>query len=483
MTTALRRAPCIRALFAQTPLRLTCSEVPRVSLTWRVVLGFALLSLCLSSASGVYLFHALKREMAQRDREELAGKVLLFQKALSEVANLKELRAEPEALTHFLIGHDSLALRIRDGQGSTQLATHAPLPGVHLNSAIAGKLALSETGLDGVPWSGLAAAGQLADGGAVVLEVWRNVEAQHALLAWYRQQIVIAATLATLLAGLLGWLLVRMSLQPLQELTDATRAIHSDTLHQHLNAEKVPAELQGLVASFNELLARLDASFSQLSNYASDLAHEMRTPLGILLGQTQVALSRERSPDEYRQVLADNAEELERLAKMVNDLLFLAKAGQAEDLLTLGPIELGEETQRVCDFFEGLAEEKHIALRVSGQLRCQADQAALRRLLNNLVSNAIRYSPPGETVYLTIDSMLPGISIDNTPTEALPADLDTLFSRFYSPNRQSDGHGLGLTIARAIARLHGGDISAELSGGRLFMRVRLGRPESPLAPL
>lgn len=446
----------------------------KVSLTWRVVSGFALLTLCLSIGSGTYLFHALKHELSQRDGEELAGKIVLFKQAVADIANLKDLRQEPEALTHFLVGHDNLALRVRDPRGTTLFATRSPLPAVHLNGALPGTVTLKETGRDGISWAGLAAAGQLGDGSSVLLEVWRNVEGQQTLLDWYRQQILIAGILATLLAGALGWLLVRKSLSPLQELTEATRAIHHDSLSQRLNAQKVPAELQGLVGSFNELLARLDASFSQLSAYASDLAHEMRTPLGILLGQTQVALSRERSADDYRQVLADNAEELERLTKMVNDLLFLAKASNAENLLMLEPLALEAEAQRVCDFFEGLAEEKNITLRVSGRWQCMADQSGVRRLLNNLVSNAIRYSPPGETVHLTIDSRLPGLTIDNPPAETLPADLETLFTRFYSPGKQSDGHGLGLTIARAIARLHGGDIGAELHNGRLFMRVKLG---------
>lgn len=451
----------------------------RVSLTWRVVAGFALLTLCLSIASGVYLFHALKRELSQRDSEELAGKIVLFKQTVAGIADLEDLREAPEVLTHFLVGHDNLALRVRDRRGNTLFSTQATLPSVHLNGALTDPLVLNETSRDGMQWSGQAAAGQLRDGSAVLLEVWRNVEPTHTLLHWYRQQMLIAGLLATLLAGGLGWLLVRKSLHPLEELTDATRDIHHDSLNQRLSAQKVPAELHGLVDSFNELLARLDASFSQLSSYASDLAHEMRTPLGILLGQTQVALSRERSPDEYRRVLADNAEELERLAKMVNDLLFLAKANHAEALLTLAPLQLEEEARRVCDFFEGLAEEKQIALKVSGQLRCQADQAALRRLLNNLVSNAIRYSPPGASVQLHIDPALPGFSVINPPAEPLPDDLETLFSRFYSSptsgsGRQSDGHGLGLTIARAIARLHGGDIQAELQNGRLAMQVRLG---------
>lgn len=160
--------------------------------------------------------------------------------------------------------------------------------------------------------------------------------------------------------------------------------------------------------------------------------------------------------------------------RVVNDLLFLAKVEHGESPLARESLDLEAEAQRVCDFFEILAEERAIRLEVVGRLRLQADRAALRRMLNNLVSNAIRYSPRGELVRLTMEPSLPGIVIDNLPANPLPDDLNILFDRFYSRGEKGEGHGLGLAIASVIARLHGGELRAELREGRLYMIARCG---------
>jgi len=440
-----------------------------------VVIGFAALTVLLISCSGLYLYDALKQEMAHRDKEELTGKIALFQKAVSYVSDGNTLRQGPGLLTHFLIGHDNLALRVRDASsGEILINSRTSLPAGSKSGVTAGAEALAGTTADGQPWQGMVAAGQLANGQRVQLEVWRSTLAQETLLLWYRDKILLAGLFVTLIAAIVGWLLVHLSLRPLVSLTESAQAIHHRTLSQRLDAGQVPEELQGLVVSFNGVLERLDQAFAQLSAYATDLAHEMRTPLGILLGQTQVALSRERSAEEYRQVLADNAEELERLARMVNDLLFLAKAEHAEHLISFEMLDLEAEARRVCDFFELLAEERDIRLEVSGHLRLRADPASLRRMLNNLVSNAIRYSPCGELVRLTMAPTLPGIIIDNRPLHPLPEDLTTLFERFYSRGEKGEGHGLGLPIAAAITRLHGGELRAEMRGDRLYMTARYG---------
>lgn len=446
-------------------------KLPR-ALTWRVALGFALLTALLIGTSGVYLYHALRQEMSQRDREELAGKIVLFQKTVSLLPRPAVLGSEPGILTHYLVGHEYLALKVRAASGQPLLSSHQSIPEVPYRGLPHGAVPLSGVGADGQTWQGLAASAQTFDGQTVELEVWRNTDAQEALLRWYRSRILGAGLLATLVAAALGWLLVRRSLTPLAELTASAQHIHHHTLNRRLDGSRVPTELRGIVASFNGILERLDHAFAQLSSYASDLAHEMRTPLGILLGQTQVALSKTRTAEQYRQVLSDNAEEIERLSRMVNDLLFLAKAEHTQILLTRVPLDLESEAQRVCDFFELLAEERGVQLVVKGHLRLAADREALRRLLNNLVSNAIRYSPPGETVYLAMAPELPGFIIDNRSATPLPDDLSTLFDRFYSRGEKGDGHGLGLPIAAAIARLHGGEIRAERRAERLAMTVR-----------
>lgn len=443
------------------------------ALTPRVVLGFALLTAGLMLGCGLYLYQALKHELSWRDHHEQLGKITLFRQTLAGLSNADVLRDHPDALTHFMVGHDGLALRVRSATGQLLLDSPTAVPVVSWSGLAQETLPLAGVDRHGHPWRGLAATATLANGEAVQLEVWRDAYDQHTLLEEYRTHLLWAGVLAVLLAAALGAWLVRRSLQPLAALTAAATAIHQHTLSQRLDSQAVPRELAGLVDAFNDVLGRLDTAFAQLNAYATDLAHEMRTPLGILLGQTQVALSRERSASAYRQVLADNAEELEQLARMVNDLLFLAKAEHGDKPLHSETLALHAEVAEVCEFFAMLAEDKQITLVSSGMLTLTVDRAALRRLLNNLLSNAIRYSTPGSQVHVTLDARLPGLIVDNLPADPLPAELNQLFDRFYSRGGHGEGHGLGLPIARAIARLHGGELHAERCDARLCLVARL----------
>ena len=449
-------------------------------LTPRVVLGFAALTAALMLACGVYLYQALQLELGARDRDEQRGKIVLFRQALAGVSDVDMLRRNPDWLTHFMVGHDGLALRVLDARGQALVDSPAALPrGIWLTLGKAPGLVRGQDA-HGHPWQGLAARAALANGEPVQLEIWRDGHDQAALLAQYRNHLWWAGALATLVAAALGATLVRHSLRPLAALTAAAMAIRPDTLNQRLDASLAPAELLGLVGAFNDALARLDGAFARLSHYAADLAHEMRTPLGILLGQTQVALSRERSLAEYQQVLADNAEELERLTRTVNDLLFLAKTEHSDAALPCESLDVRQEVDEVCEFFALLAEERDIQLHVAGQLHLPVARAALRRLLNNLLSNAIRYSPPGSVVRVELDAGLPGVAVNNLPASPLPEPLGVLFERFYSQGG-GDGHGLGLPIARAIARQHGGELRAHLGDdGRLTLAAQLA-PSASLA--
>lgn len=442
-------------------------------LTPRVVLGFAALTAALMVACGVYLYQALRLELGARDRDEQRGKIVLFRQALAGVSDAGMLRRNPDWLTHFMVGHDGLALRVLDARAAVLVDSPAALPPGLWRGLDETPARLSGHDAHGHPWQGLAARATLADGQAVQLEIWRDGHDQEALLAQYRNHLLWAGALATLVAAALGGALVRHSLRPLAALTAAAMAIRPDTLNQRLDASLAPAELLGLVNAFNDALARLDAAFARLSDYAADLAHEMRTPLGILLGQTQVALSRGRSLAEYQQVLADNAEELERLARTVNDLLFLAKTEHSEAALACEWLDVRQEVDEVCEFFALLAEERDIQVQVAGALRLPVARAALRRLLNNLLSNAIRYSPPGSVVRVALDARLPGVVVNNPPAAPLPEPLTMLFERFYSQG-DGNGHGLGLPIARAIARQHGGELRASLGDdGRLTLAAQL----------
>jgi two-component system heavy metal sensor histidine kinase CusS len=203
-------------------------------------------------------------------------------------------------------------------------------------------------------------------------------------------------------------------------------------------------------------------------DFSSDLAHELRTPLSNLLTQTQVALAQPRSADEYRDILASNAEEFERLAKMVSDMLFLAKTENGIDLPHRERIQLHQEVRALFDFYEAVADEKRIRLSLQGAADIEGDRLMIRRAISNLLSNALRHAHPGTVVEVVLSSQ-PGevrLAVVNQGPIIAPSDLPRLFDRFYRADRSrahpaSEGAGLGLAITQAIIASHGGTIQAE----------------------
>ena len=240
-----------------------------------------------------------------------------------------------------------------------------------------------------------------------------------------------------------------------------------------------PSELEELARTLNAMLARLQDSFQRLSDFSSDLAHELRTPVSNLLTQTQVVLSKRRDVEAYQDVLASNAEEFERLSRIISDMLFLAKADN--NLLTPSKddVELSAEVNSLFEFYEALAEEKGLILTCHGQGNVAGDQLMLRRAINNLLSNAIRHSPQGGAIDVDIAAGDGGgttLSVTNSGETIPPEHLPRLFDRFYrtdsSRQRFSDGAGLGLAITRSILRAHRGEVAATSASGLTRFTLR-----------
>ncbi len=277
--------------------------------------------------------------------------------------------------------------------------------------------------------------------------------------------ILLGAGVLTLFAA---WLGVHQGLQPLRGLGAQMDLIQTDKLDSHLDSHSVPLELKPLVQSFNHMLTRLEEGFIRLSHFSADIAHELRTPLTNIVTQTQVGLSKERKTEEYQELLYSNLEDMERLSKMVSDMLWLAKSENGLITPTFGPINLHREVQSLFDFFEALAEDTHIILSISGNASdISGDRELIRRALTNLLSNAIRHTPAGKTIHVTLvdtDNDMVSISITNEGSTILTEHLDRIFDRFYrvDPSRQrhSDGTGLGLAIVKTVIEAHNGSIIA-----------------------
>jgi two-component system, OmpR family, heavy metal sensor histidine kinase CusS len=441
----------------------------RRSMTFRLTLLISVAATAILLLLGILVGTAVERHFRHHDMEMLEGKMTLATHAIENAATGDAMAAISRQLGDALVGHADIEIQVKQADDTTIFASeHANFPN-HL-------LARQPASVD------LSAVSWRTESGRLYLGIARDVRSpakpdtafqvmvatdithQDSFMRAFRRTLWSAVALAMFLTGVATWYVVRREMQPLQAIRQEASGITARRLDQRLSSAAVPAELEPLVDTLNEMLARLERSFQRLTEFSSDLAHELRTPLSNLLTQTQVTLTKARSPGEYREVLASNAEELERLSRMVSDMLFLAQADHAMVIPTREPVDLASETQAVLDFYEALASEKHIALSLAGTSSMSGDRLMLRRALSNLLSNAIRHTPEGGAIKVVLSSAEQAVQISVSNTgDPIPAELHTrLFDRFYrvdaSRERMGQGAGLGLAITDSIVRAHGGEI-------------------------
>ena len=275
---------------------------------------------------------------------------------------------------------------------------------------------------------------------------------------------------ALLVAGI-GYLITHWGLVPLKRLSCEAHALSPSALSQRLVVAQLPAELSDLAQSFNGALDRLEAAYEQLESFNADVTHELRTPLTALIGQTQVALSRERSAAQLVEVLQSNLEDLEQLRAIVNDMLFLARANLGERPQQLLRTSLAAEVEKTVEFLDFLMEEADVSVRVQGDAQAPIESSLFRRAVTNLLHNAIRHSPGGSEIVVEVAAGedQTRVSVSN-PGPEIPADhLERLFDHFYrvdtARTNSGESHGLGLAIVKAVAAMHAGSVFAASRGG------------------
>jgi two-component system heavy metal sensor histidine kinase CusS len=298
-----------------------------------------------------------------------------------------------------------------------------------------------------------------------------DVSQDERVLRRYLRKLALVVAAAICVAAGMGWLLVRRGLAPLRAISAAIGRINANGLHTRIANEAWPSDLRQLALTFDDMLARLERSFEQLSRFSSDLAHEFRSPINNLVAAASVTLGRARDVAEYQTTLEVVVEEGNRLSRMVSSMLFLARADNAQQTVKRELLSVREEFARLIDFFEIVAEEQGISLRAEGECALLADPLLLRRALSNLLANSLRYTPRGGTVVLK--AMAEGgagvVSVTDNGCGIAPEHLPHLFDRFYraDPARSSpDSTGLGLAVVRSIAELHGGSVSVRSATGQ-----------------
>jgi len=209
--------------------------------------------------------------------------------------------------------------------------------------------------------------------------------------------LISLAFIGVVLAALLGFWVSRIGLKPLSKLSDEAQKLAPPKLSGRLQLSPLPPELRQFVNSFNATLDRVEQAYSRLESFNADVAHELRSPLTNLIGQTQVALTRGRSAEHYFEVLQSNLEELERLRSIINDMLFLASADQGSKATKLIESSLADEVATTLDYLDFILEDAQVRVHVHGDAQVQIERAHLRRALINLLSNAVQHTAPGQS--------------------------------------------------------------------------------------
>lgn len=296
-----------------------------------------------------------------------------------------------------------------------------------------------------------------------LIQVAQDVTEGRAVIARYRSNMAAVLVLGLLLAAIAGAIVTRRGLRPLNEIAKAAAQISASHLDTRIGSTQWPKELADLGIVFDRMLARLEGDFQRLSQFSADLAHELRTPVGNLMGEAEVALSRPRTADEYRHALESNLEECGRLSWMIENILFLARADREDARVERAPVDGRAEIEGIRGLYDAAAEERGVAIECHGSATTSADPTLFRRALSNLVSNAVAHTARGGRVDISLTTTNRGdveVHVTDTGCGIAPEHLPRIFDRFYraDPARSHNpgGLGLGLAIVKSIMDLHGG---------------------------
>lgn len=452
-----------------------------LSLSLRVMLFVMLaigLSLLLMSS---LVLRTVERHFVEQDADELRVMIDAIERSLVEASD--DFSALPIFLSSAVSGHHGVFYEVRNAQGgllfrssaldfSSAISQSTPAAVVDVNSTYLWNIAnktyrgvVVTKQIDGVQY-------QIVS--AIDMEFHREFLDSFRESLWF---ILLGAGGITLFAA---WVGVHQGLRPLRGVSRSVRAIQANKLDTRLDVDTVPVELQDLVRSFNQMIEQLELGFSKLSHFSDDIAHELRTPLTNMITQTQVGLSRARSGEDYRELLYSVSEEQERLTKMVNDMLWLAKTENGLVQLSSTPINVRDEFLSLFEFFDALAEERKIALKIIGiNAVAQGDRELLRRAFSNLLANAIAHSPQRSDINVTLadEGAFTKVVVENSGQEIAAEHLTRIFERFYrvDPSRQrnAEGAGLGLAIVKTVIEAHAGSICVESASGKTRFIARL----------
>ena len=466
----------------------------RKSLAARVALTSAFFGLIVTGGAIVVGFYALSQQLDARAAEELKGKRDLLLHVLSEMPSPEAIIQNNHRFEDLLIGHDDLHLALIDPASGQWVASFSETAKQSVSALDASPVFNSSIDVwrapNGEQLNAIRGIGPAVNGKPV--RYYLSLDRRHdsSLLSGFISTTLVALPILLLIVAFGAWLIARTSLAPLRRFHRLAASIGTQSLSHRLSSSGLPTELYELAEAFNSMLARIDDGYKRLQEFSGELAHEMRTPVATLMGRTQVALSKTRTVADLREVLEGNVEELERLSRLISDMLFIASADHNGHPLKHEPVELAREAQQVGEYLSLIAEERGITIGITGAATVIGDRLLVQRAITNLVTNAVRHAYANSKVILLIARQNWNITlaVANEGDGIAPDHLQHIFDRFYRIDsaraRLDGGAGLGLAIVRSIMLAHGGQVNARsvMGGTTIFTLSFPSETSLPLKP-
>lgn len=432
------------------------------SLRFKIISLFILLMVANAGFVTLALYHSLKDELVSRDDNLLVNRADQLSKLIVSGIDIKTLpiyfQRMMDMRQDILQIIDANNKIIVDNNSDILFADHLKL--INLDDLSLKSITHWDTHT-GTPVSAINFDIQSPIGKLQVVIAKASVDRNSVLAGYLKKSLAISLS-SILFMGILSLWLIRRGLHDITLLSQITANTDVHALNQQVDITQLPDELKNLGDSLNIMRSRLKNDFIKLTQLADDLAHELRTPINAIKVQNEIVLQRARTASEYESIIISNIEELDKLAKIIQSVLFIARAENKNIALKRETLDVSDVIEEVYELFSMYAEEKQIELVCEPSTLClEADRLLLVRALMNLVSNAIKYSYPDTQVIIHTATR------DNKMTIAVMNEGDTIaknnevFTRFWRGDnaRSSEGSGLGLSIVQVIMELHGGEVT------------------------
>src|SRR5437867_9354437 len=442
------------------------------SIAWQLILLFTMAtSLLLACGLGVFYAIVIQHAVAE-DNAVLTDRVAALRADIHESG--PDVFAE-ELKSRQPREHTAYWVRMLDSQGRTYAETPGMdgllppeiFPPPQKSASTVGSL---KDYRRGPKLFSLVAVNEESGSQPYILQVAQDRSSDERVERNFAVLFIMVLSGSVLASAFIAVVVTKRSLRPLREMTESVARVGPTHLKERVTPAEWPRELKPLASAFDDMLKRLDDSFTRLSQFSADLAHELRTPIANMIGEAQVALTRDRTAAEYRETIESTVGECERLSRIVDNLLFVARVDAAREPIARKRFDARAAVEKIAAFYQTIAEERHVTITCSGEGQIYADPDLFERAVGNLLDNALRFTPEHGSIHITLSEHNGQfeLAVGDNGCGIAPEHLSRVFDRFYraDSSRGSDGAGLGLALVNSIVDLHGGSANIESEIGR-----------------